>query len=198
MLICRYKSGCRTTNATYFGRPWLGPQHMWTNSTLTKKSAQDSPNCIFTKSKIAAKPHDLHTAWHTCMWGTTRLLHHATLTMLQASITKLWAMLSCQKIQDGCQTAWPTYCLTHLHVGDHKSTSPCKFEHCAGNYYWVMDHVKLLGGVTQHTKKIKNAYNSLKMTQAKFHHVELTPPPHLNIHTHIHTCRLMVITLSVW
>ncbi len=94
MLICICKSRCRTTKATYFGRPWLGPQHMWTNSALTKKWAQDSPKCIFTKSKMAAKLHDLNSAWHTCMWGTTRLLHHVSLTMLWASMTELQAMLS--------------------------------------------------------------------------------------------------------
>ena len=36
-----------------------------------------------------------------------------------------------------------------------------------------------LGRGTQHTKKkkIKNAYNGLKMTLVDFHHIELPPPP---------------------
>ncbi len=33
---------------------------------------------FFRKSKMAAKLRDLHGAWHTCMWGTTRLLHHVS------------------------------------------------------------------------------------------------------------------------
>ncbi len=94
MLSCVCKWGHRSTNATYFGRPWLGPHHICTNSTLTKKWAQHSPKCVFRKSKMPAILHDLHSLWQTCMWGTTRPLDHASLNILRASIAKLQPMLS--------------------------------------------------------------------------------------------------------
>ena len=65
-----------------------------TNSTSTKKWAQDSPKCVFTKSKMATIPCDLHSPWHTCIWRTTRPLNPISLNILQASIAKLQAMLS--------------------------------------------------------------------------------------------------------
>ncbi len=61
------------------------------------------PCLVFRKSKMATKLHDLHSTWHTCMWGTTRLLHHISLNIVQATITELWAMLS---YQEGNSTYW--------------------------------------------------------------------------------------------
>ena len=91
---------------------------------------------------MAAKPHKLQNAWHTYMGGTRRLLHHVSLTMLQASVTELQTMLSFSE-----NPRWLPDCMTYmvpdtLACGDHKATSPpCMFDHAAGKCYWVMDQL---------------------------------------------------------
>ncbi len=145
MLICICKWGHRSTNATCFGRPWL---------TLTKEWAQDSPECVFTKSKMAAILCDLHSKWHTCMWGTTRQLNHVSLNMLQARIAKLHAgyvelsqpML---ELPRGRQLNMLKICQNHFEPILAKSKK---------NWHWVAQGGQGWGsGLTQHGQKIKNA-----------------------------------------
>ena len=102
--------------------------------------------------KMDAKPHNLHGARHTYMWGTTRPLDHANLNMLQVSVSELWAMLSYHGIEDGCQTTQPAWHPTHLHVGDYQTTSPCEFECTVGEQLnaprWLPNHATYIVPVT--------------------------------------------------
>ncbi len=98
---------------------------------------------VTTESMMATKPHNLHSTCHTCMWATTRSFDHVNFNALQVSMSELWATLSYHGIQDGHQTTQITWHLMHLCMGDHKTTSPCKFECAAGKHKWVMVNVEL-------------------------------------------------------
>ncbi len=89
---------------------------------------------VTTESKMAAKLHDLHSTWCTCAWGTTRPLDHVSLNILQASVSELWAMLSCRRIQDGHQTARLTWHPMHLCGGTTRQLHFTMQMLCAG---WV-------------------------------------------------------------
>ena len=113
------------------------------NKNATHKKLVVHKSLVARKSKMGAKPCDLHGARCTCIWWTTRPLDHVNLNMLRVSISEIWAMLSYHRIQDGCQTVWPTWCLTHQCMGDHQTTWPCKFECAAGKCKRLMATVEL-------------------------------------------------------
>ncbi len=106
-------------------------------------------------------------------------------------------MLSDYGIQDSCQTTWPTWHPMQLRMGDPYTSSPCKFGHCASNYYWLIVNVEFGddpcwvwegGGVTQHTKKPKLLKMAWKWPWLIFTMLSY-PPPKKNstcLHTDMH------------
>ncbi len=75
------------------------------------------PHWATQKSSMAAKLLGLYSTQHTCAWGTTIRVYHASFNIVCASIPELWASLSWCQTQNGCQTAWPTDHLTHPCMG---------------------------------------------------------------------------------
>ncbi len=92
----------------------------WNSNFLWKNQAQDGPKCGFTKSKLGAKPCDLHGQFHTRKWRIKRPLQRGSSSIL------------CSVLLRSYWLSWVTW--SGWEGGKLNS------EKIIGSWYWTMWH----------------------------------------------------------